>query len=156
MARTVTLPTLAHSSSSCWWYFLANLMNSRLSTLSPNRSRFWLTRGLILTTCPGLPIPPRRALTIDSAIVLAAFDRANEVTRRFSQAHSQDHEEAIEVSSEDTVLEGSDVGGHNPGGEEEERGRVASPVRRRGKTHKRANKAQERWIPPEFWENVPP
>ena len=50
MARTVTLPTLAHSSSSsCWWYFLANLMNSRLPTSSPNLSRFWLTRGLILT-----------------------------------------------------------------------------------------------------------
>ena len=49
MARTVILPTLAHSSSSCWWYFLANLMNSRLPTSSPNLSRFWLTRGLILT-----------------------------------------------------------------------------------------------------------
>ena len=49
MARTVILPTLAHSSSSCWWYFLANLMNSCLPTSSPNLSRFWLTRGLILT-----------------------------------------------------------------------------------------------------------
>ena len=49
MARTVTLPTLAHSSSNCWWYFLANLMNSRLPTSSPNLSRFWLTQGLILT-----------------------------------------------------------------------------------------------------------
>ena len=50
MARTVILPTLAHSSSNSWWYFLANLMNLRLSTSSPNLSRFWLTRGLILTT----------------------------------------------------------------------------------------------------------
>ena len=49
MARTVTLPILAHSSSNCWWYFLANLMNSCLPTSSPNLSRFWLTRGLILT-----------------------------------------------------------------------------------------------------------
>ena len=49
MACTVILPTLAHSSSSCWWYFLANLMNSRLPTSSPNLSRFWLMRGLILT-----------------------------------------------------------------------------------------------------------
>ena len=49
MARTVTLPTLAHSSSNCWWYFLANLMNSHLPTSSPNLSHFWLTRGLILT-----------------------------------------------------------------------------------------------------------
>ena len=53
MARTVTLPILAHSSSSCWWYFLANLMNSRLPTSSPNLSRFWLTRGLILTDGEG-------------------------------------------------------------------------------------------------------
>ena len=49
MARTVILPTLAYSSSNCWWYFLANLMNSRLPTSSPNLGRFWLTRGLILT-----------------------------------------------------------------------------------------------------------
>ena len=50
MARTTILPTLAHSSSSsCWWYFLANFMNSRLPTSSPNLSCFWLTRGLILT-----------------------------------------------------------------------------------------------------------
>ena len=27
---------------------------------------------------------------------------------------------------------------------------------RRGKANKKANKAQERRIPPEFWENVPP
>ena len=54
MARTVILPTLAHSSSSsCWWYFLANLMNSHLPTSSPNLSRFWLTRGLILTQHAG-------------------------------------------------------------------------------------------------------
>ena len=50
MARTVILPTLAHSPSNCWWYFLANLMNSHLPTSSPNLSRFWLTRGLILTS----------------------------------------------------------------------------------------------------------
>ena len=49
MARTVILPMLAHSSSNCWWYFLANLMNSHLPTSSPNLSRFWVTRGLILT-----------------------------------------------------------------------------------------------------------
>ena len=50
MARTVILPTLAHSTSSiCWWYFLANLMNLCLPTSSPNLSRFWLMRGLILT-----------------------------------------------------------------------------------------------------------
>ena len=49
MARTTILPTLAHSSSHCWWYFLANFMNSCLPTLSLNLSRFWLMRGLILT-----------------------------------------------------------------------------------------------------------
>ena len=57
MARTVILPTLAHSSSSCWWYFLANLMNSRLPTSSPNLSRFWLMRGLILTPHQNLAVP---------------------------------------------------------------------------------------------------
>src|ERR1700735_4939750 len=57
MARTVTLPTLVHSSSNCWWYFLANLMNSRLPTSSPNLSRFWLMRGLILTRCVQVRIP---------------------------------------------------------------------------------------------------
>ena len=95
-------------------------------------------------------------LTIDSAIVLAAFDQANEVTHCFHQTHTQDHEEAIEVSSEETVLEGSDAGGHHARGEEEARRRAASPVLHRGKTHKRANKVQERRIPLEFWENVPP
>ena len=49
MAHTVILPTLAHSSSNCWWYFLANLMNLHLPTSLPNLSCFWLTRGLILT-----------------------------------------------------------------------------------------------------------
>ena len=78
--------------------------------------------------CPGLPTRPRPHLTINSAIVLAAFDRANEVTRRFCQTHTQDSEEAIEVSPEGTVLEGSDAEGHNARGEEEARRRAASPV----------------------------
>ena len=50
MAHTVILPTLAHSSSNCWWYFFTNLMNLHLPTSSPNLSRFWLMRGLILTS----------------------------------------------------------------------------------------------------------
>ena len=58
MAHTVILPTLAHSSSNCWWYFLANLMNLHLPTSSPNLSRFWLMRGLILTLPEPIPIPP--------------------------------------------------------------------------------------------------
>ena len=94
-------------------------------------------------TCPGLPICPRQCLTIDSAIVLAAFDSANEVTCRFSQTHSQDSEEAIEVSSKDTILEGSDAGGHNARRKEEVARQPASLVLRRGKTYKRASKAQE-------------
>ena len=54
MARTTILPTLAHSSSfSCWWYFVANLMNSHLPTSSLNLSRFWLMQGLILTPSLG-------------------------------------------------------------------------------------------------------
>ena len=78
--------------------------------------------------CPGLPTRPCPHLTIDSAIVLAAFDQANEVTCRFHQTHTQDHEEAIEVLSGETVLEGSDAGGHHARGEEEARRRTASPV----------------------------
>ena len=106
--------------------------------------------------CPRLPTRPHPHLTIDSAIVLATFDSANEVTRRFSQTHSQDRQEATEVSSEDTILEESDAGGPSAGREEEAGRRLASPILQRGKTHKRAGKAQERRIPPEFWENVPP
>ena len=49
MARTTILPTLAHSSSCCWRYFLVSLTNSRAPTSSSNLSCFWLTRGLILT-----------------------------------------------------------------------------------------------------------
>ena len=73
-----------------------------------------------ICTCPGLPTCPRPHLTIDSTIVLAAFDRANEVTRHFHQTHAQDSEEAIEVLPEGTVLEGSDGGGHNAQGEDRE------------------------------------
>ena len=78
--------------------------------------------------CPGLPTQPRPHLTIDSAIVLAAFDQANEVTCRFRHAYAQDSEEAIEVSPDDTVLEGSDAGGHDARGEEEAGRRAASPI----------------------------
>ena len=39
-------------------------------------------------TCPGLPTRPRHRLTIDSTIVLAAFDQANEVTCCFHQTHA--------------------------------------------------------------------
>ena len=49
-ACTVNLPILAHSSFSCWWYFLANFMNSHAPVLLSNLSHFWLMWGLILTT----------------------------------------------------------------------------------------------------------
>lgn len=104
--------------------------------------------GKLVDACnrPGLPMRPCHHLTIDSTMVLAAFDQANEVTRRFHAAHAQDHEETNAVSSdkEGTVLEGGDGEGHDARGAHEKGKGPASPMVRRGqKTHPQSTKAQE-------------
>lgn len=110
-------------------------------------------------TSLGLPVPPRPCLTLNSTIILAAFDAANEVTCQAHACQTQDNQEAIEISSDEedkgqegTILAGSREDRPDTGGETEERKQAASLTWEQSTPHPKNSQR----IPLEFWKNIPP